>query len=141
MKQCKPAIKAVIIKDEKFLILHQQHTADYSTWGLPGGKVEYQEHPHDTLKREVKEETNLEIEIIKPLGMYTFTMTRQPNHYIVITVFLCRPLTDVIDTICNNVTDEKIIDCKWVSKKEFLKIKNIDDESLRELIQGIDSWD
>ena len=44
----------------KFLVL-KQDIKGQSLWDLPGGKIEYNEDPYFTLKREVKEETNLEI--------------------------------------------------------------------------------
>jgi 8-oxo-dGTP pyrophosphatase MutT (NUDIX family) len=36
-------------------------------WGLPGGWMERDESPDDTVRREALEETNLRIEVIKPL--------------------------------------------------------------------------
>lgn len=136
MTQCKPAVKALIVHEGKFLVLHQDHTFRTS-WGLPGGKVEYQETPYDALHREVKEETNLDVEIIKPIGMYYFTMTKPPHHFIVATVFLCKPKHHHIDNHCNNVTGEKILECKWMSKDDFLKLSNPDHQSLVELISTI----
>ena len=40
-------------------------------WCLPGGFMESKEHPEDSAKREVYEETGLEIEINKLLGAYS----------------------------------------------------------------------
>lgn len=46
------------------------HRRDYDLWNLPGGTVEDFESPANTVKREVKEETGLEVEISKLLGVY-----------------------------------------------------------------------
>ena len=39
-------------------------------WDLPGGFLEQEEHPTEGLKREVREETGLEIEVLEPLGFF-----------------------------------------------------------------------
>ena len=50
---------AVIIEDEKILVLQQ--VAGH--WGFPKGHVEEGETEVETAKREIKEETNLDVEI------------------------------------------------------------------------------
>lgn len=56
-----------IIKNDagEILILkrHPKSRTDPEMWELPGGKVEKGEHFTDTLVREIKEETNLDVEV------------------------------------------------------------------------------
>lgn len=58
-----------IIFDEqkKVLLVHRR---DYDLWNLPGGTLEDFESPSAAVKREVKEETGLEVEVLKLLGVY-----------------------------------------------------------------------
>ena len=48
-----------------------QKRADCNKWGFPGGAIELGETPEMAAKREVKEETGLDIEVNKLIGIYT----------------------------------------------------------------------
>lgn len=54
--------KGIIILDNKILILRiQNDCGGEGKWDLPGGGIEKGESPEDALRREVKEETNLDL--------------------------------------------------------------------------------
>ncbi len=54
---------AAIIFDSSFRILLCRHTYRRKTpWGLPGGDIKYREIPLDAVKREVLEETGLQVD-------------------------------------------------------------------------------
>lgn len=69
-----PALKAVIEKDGKFLILKRSDNEDVAKneWDIPGGAIRFVENPIDALKREIKEECGLDVDVIKPLRLWTF---------------------------------------------------------------------
>jgi len=54
-------------KDEVLLV----HRNDYDLWNLPGGGLEKGESPWEGVIREVKEETGLDVEVSKLLGVYS----------------------------------------------------------------------
>ena len=56
-----------------------QKRADCNKWGFPGGAIELGETPEMAAKREVKEETGLEIEVQKLIGIYTDSDVIYPN--------------------------------------------------------------
>ncbi|MFA5994556.1 MAG: NUDIX domain-containing protein, partial [Parcubacteria group bacterium] len=59
-----------IIRDEKnrvLLVLRQ----DYDLWNLPGGGLEKGESPWQGVVREVKEETGLDVEVVRLAGIYS----------------------------------------------------------------------
>ena len=73
-----------MIFDEKGRIL-LCHRRDHDIWNIPGGGVETGESPWEAVKREVKEETGFDSEIIKLIGVYT-----KPDKDDVVFSFLCK---------------------------------------------------
>jgi ADP-ribose pyrophosphatase YjhB (NUDIX family) len=63
-----PGVRAIIIEGDGNILL--QHRKDNSLWGLPGGSVELDETAFEAIKREVKEETSLEVLEAEPMGLY-----------------------------------------------------------------------
>jgi len=80
-----------IITDKKDRVL-LCHRRDYDLWNLPGGGLEKNELPWDCTVREVKEETGLDVEVVKLVGVYS-----KPMQSDIVFSFKCR------------VTDGKII--------------------------------
>ncbi|HZP12654.1 MAG TPA: NUDIX domain-containing protein [Nevskiaceae bacterium] len=59
---------AVIFDDELRVLLC--HRTDCDMWNLPGGRVEIGESPWQAVVREVQEETGLDVEVRRLLGVY-----------------------------------------------------------------------
>lgn len=75
------SIDAVIIKDDKVLLVQRGVEPNKGFWGVPGGYVGWDESSEGTVKREVKEETNLEVTDVKLVGVYS-SPTRHPKQVI-----------------------------------------------------------
>lgn len=100
-------VKAIVIYNHKILILKKvkPSTDGLGYWELPGGGLEYGETPHEALVRELKEETDLDIRIIKPV--YTFTAIRSDYQTVGIG-FLTIPTNDKV-TLSNEHTEYKFV--------------------------------
>jgi len=134
-QQVMAAVKALIEHDEKFLIIRHKY-GNGTFWDIPGGRVEYGENPYDTLHREVKEEVHLEVEIVRPLGVWWFYRTLSDNKQVVCTTFLCKPKHTNVDLSKNPVEIENIEEYKWVTKEELLEWELFSNESLKDLIRS-----
>ena len=70
-----PSTTAVVTDSEGRIALVRR--ADNGLWALPGGGMELGESIEDCAIREVKEETGLDVRIVKLVGVYT-----NPHHVI-----------------------------------------------------------
>ncbi|SRR5258708_38770807 len=124
--------KGVIIDKDKFLILKNTRPTLYY-WELPGGRIQYGETPEKALLREIKEETDIDIETIKLLGTYWF-FSPTNKHQVFCLTYLCKPKRMNVD-ITNNPDTEQIKEYRWVTKEEFLQENYTTlHESLKKLI-------
>ena len=65
------SVKALLFNKGKFLFLKAKVDESF-VWDLPGGKIEYGETPGEALKREVREEIDVEIQNLKSVGVWFF---------------------------------------------------------------------
>ena len=60
-------IGASIVGYEKILLTRRKREPGKGLWSIPEGLVELRETAKDALRRRVKEETNLEVKVLKPI--------------------------------------------------------------------------
>jgi 8-oxo-dGTP diphosphatase len=66
-----PTACAVCVDDAGRILLARRAGPPFQrAWDLPGGFVDVDEHPLDTVRRELREETGLEVEPAKFLGVW-----------------------------------------------------------------------
>ena len=68
----KPTATLICPKHDSILLVKRAFSPAKGTWSLPGGFLELGETPDEGAKRELKEETNLNGEVIKLLGTCSY---------------------------------------------------------------------
>jgi 8-oxo-dGTP diphosphatase len=95
-------VDAVIIYENKLVLIRRRNPPFQRQFALPGGFVVVGETVEAAVIREAKEETGLDIEPVKLLGVYS-EPSRDPREHTVSVVFLARgsgilkPDSDALD--------------------------------------------
>lgn len=64
-------VTGAVVLDRKVLFVQRNYEPNKGTWTLPGGYAEHTETLDDAVKRELKEETGIEIEVKGVVGVRT----------------------------------------------------------------------
>jgi len=112
-------IDAIILNEDKtkVLLIKRGSKAYYGMWGFVSGKVEWGEEIKETVIREVKEETNLDVEIVKFVGRYYDKKGRHPTKTMICLPHICKVIGGELKP------DDDALDAKWYSLEE---VKNMD---------------
>lgn len=82
-------VDIVIIYNEKLVLIRRKNPPYKNYFALPGGFVEVGEKVEEAAVREAKEETGLDISIIKLLGVYS-DPDRDPRGHVVSVCYLAK---------------------------------------------------
>jgi len=90
------AVKSFIVKEGKLLVIKRssKDIQKPNIWEIPGGRLNLGENPKEGIKRETKEETGIDIEVLHPINVRHFT--RDDGQVITMIIFLCKIIQDEI---------------------------------------------
>ncbi len=108
-------ITGILIENNKILLV-QQKLSDKRNWSLPGGRLERGETLSQGLIREMKEETGLDVEIVRML--YVCDVASSSNTILHIT-FLIKRVGGEIELPSNEFDENPIHDVKFVPVSEL----------------------
>ncbi|MCR4322914.1 MAG: NUDIX domain-containing protein [Candidatus Azambacteria bacterium] len=110
----KVSVNCIIVKDGKVLLVQQNRPEDVrGKWSVPGGKVNQEETFEDAVKREVKEETGLNV-----IGSERLSIKQEKPHQTVKHIFKVEAEGEVV------FPEDELMDAKWFSPEEIRKIKD-----------------
>lgn len=77
-------IGVFVFKGDKFLMQQRQGAHGAGSWSVPGGHLEFGESFEDTARREVKEETGLEIADVRFGAVTNDHFADEEKHYVTV---------------------------------------------------------
>jgi 8-oxo-dGTP diphosphatase len=117
-KKCLPqvAVGAIIFKDERILLVKRAKPPAKGMWAIPGGKIISGESMKEALKREIKEETNLDInigEVVYVFDVMEYDEDKQLSFHYVIIDFECTYKDGILKA------GDDALDASWVAENEL----------------------
>lgn len=110
-----PAVAAIIMRDGEILLVRRGSEPGIGKWSVPGGSVEIGETLVEAIKREVMEETGLEIDVGDFAGISDLIVRKDGEiqfHYVLSDFFAtAKPGEPVAATDAS--------DCRWVPLDEI----------------------
>lgn len=83
-----PTVDIIIEIDTQGIILIKRKNPPYG-WAIPGGFVDYGESVEEAAVREAREETSLDVELLRQFHVYS-SPDRDPRFHTISTVFVAR---------------------------------------------------
>lgn len=124
-KRPRLTVDAIIVRDEKILLIKRGHEPYRGYWALPGGFVEWGETVEEALKREVLEETGLDVEIKKLVGVYS-EPDRDPRGHSISIAYTCES-TEGMERYGDDACDVRWFPVENIPKLGFDHEKMISD--------------
>ncbi len=130
-----PTVDTIIQRDSRILLVKRKNDPFKGYLVLPGGFVNEGERVEDAAKREVKEETSLNIELLNILGVFS-DPTRDPRGHMMSTVFIAKISShnDKVDAVAQD--DAAAIE--WISL-EVIDTRNVGFDHKR-IISDYKTW-
>lgn len=109
-------VTGILIEDEKILLVKQK-VSDKRNWSLPGGKLEQGETIEQGIIREMKEETGLDVEIVRLLYLCDVSAS---NNTLLHISFLLKRVAGNIELPTNEFESNPIYDVEFIPISDLL---------------------
>ena len=131
-------VGAIILENENVLIVRRGQPPKMGAWSIPGGGVHLGEDLEQACRREVKEETGLDVEILSE-GRVLNRVTRDEwervqFHYVLID-FVCRPIGGMLQATSD------ISEAKWVPLSDVSSLRPMTSGTAEFILESVATLD
>ncbi|WFE26348.1 NUDIX domain-containing protein [Solwaraspora sp. WMMD791] len=124
MQRPQVGVAVVVLRDGRFLMGFRKGAHGAGTWSLPGGHLEHGESFEQTARREVAEETGVEITNVR-FGAVTNDVFDAARHYVTIWM-----ISDHLRGSPQVREPDKFVDLRWIAPPTmpdplFLPMRNL----------------
>jgi len=116
-------VGAVIVNDKNKILLSKRGKDaknEKGKWEYPGGSVEFGDTLRDTIKREIKEELGVEIELFEQLPSIDHFIPEENQHWIT-NAFIAR----IVKGVPQILEPDKCEEISWFSLEEIKKKQDL----------------
>jgi 8-oxo-dGTP diphosphatase len=109
-------VGAVIVNDDRVVLIKRRYEPLAGRWSLPGGTVEVGETLEECLVREMREETGLDVEVgpvIEVFDRITRDDSGRVQYHFVLVDYVCRPVGGVL------TAGSDVEDALWVHPSDL----------------------
>ncbi len=128
-------VGGVVIRTGEVLLVRRAYPPRAGEWSLPGGRLELGESLVDGVRREVREETGIEVEVgpvVEVFDRVHHDGDGRVRYHFVIVDFLCRPVGGVL------VAGDDATDARWVARADVSGF-GVNPHALAVIDQGFDA--
>jgi len=111
-----PCVGAIIHDAEgRLVVVKRGRPPSKGLWSIPGGRVEPGESDHDAVRREVREETGLAVDVLDAAGSVVLPAATPGDRYLVTDYLAVVTPGTATDLVPGDDAD----DARWVSESAF----------------------
>ena len=113
---------AIIEKGKSILLVRKSRGPYQGSWDLPGGRPSYGETIFQTLEREVKEETGIQLIDIAPYSNQAFTVEYESSEGVISlhhTCLIYKALKFDASQFQDTINGEDVAGCAWLEKSQL----------------------
>lgn len=109
-------VAAVIMKNDSILATQRGYGEFKGKWEFPGGKIEKGEKHEEALIREIKEETNADIEIERFINTIEYDYT---NFHLIMHSYICKLKKDNLEFVYHDDSSLEHENMVWLDKNDL----------------------
>ena len=128
-------VGGVVIRDGEVLLVRRAYPPRAGEWSLPGGRLELGESLVEGVRREVREETGIEVEVgavVEVFDRVHRDADGRVRYHFVIVDFLCRPVGGVL------VAGDDAADARWVTRADVAGL-DVNPHAMAVIDRGFDA--